>query len=96
MIINKYLNSIRKNIKEKNYSLYCHNTIFIVNFYNTALIILAKVKKHFKCFLIAKYLNKARNIHIIITIKKSIPKDCKHPINQYFWEYLYTEQKEQT
>ena len=38
------------------------------------------------------YLNKARKIQIIKATDESIPNDSKHPINQYFWEYLYTAQ----
>ena len=67
-----------------------------MTFYKKLLIILAKIKRHFKRFLIAIYLKKERNIQIIIAIKESIPKDCRHPTNQYFCEYLYTAQKAQT
>ena len=35
-------------------------------------------------------------MHIIIEIEESIPNDSKHPKNQYFCEYLYTAQKDDT
>ncbi len=53
---------------------------------------LTKIYTHFICFLILIYLNRARNKQPIKATKKSIPKDSKHPKNQYFWEFLYTAQ----
>ena len=40
------------------------------------------------CVLILIYLNRARNIQVMKETKESMPKDSKHPINQYFCEYL--------
>ena len=41
-------------------------------------------------------LNKAKKMQEINPTKESIPKDSKHPKNQYFWECLYTAQKTTT
>ena len=60
------------------------------------LITLANTYKHFKCLLIPIYLNKAKKIQDINPTKESIPKDSKHPINQYFCEYLNTAQNATT
>ena len=60
------------------------------------LIRLAKKYKHLIFLLIAINLNKARKMQIAIATAESIPNDCKHPINQYFLEYLYTLQKQET
>ena len=49
---------------------------------------LARIKKHFICALMLIYLNRVRNMQIINATKESIPKDSKHPKNQYFCEYL--------
>ena len=65
----------------------------LIFFYKNIFIKLAKIYRHLTLLFIAKYLNKARKIHIMIDKEVSIQKDCKHPKNQYFWEFLYTEQK---
>ena len=46
--------------------------------------ILVNTNKHFICFLIEIYLKEERKIHEINPTKESIPKDSKHPRNQYF------------
>ena len=38
------------------------------------------------------YLKRERNKQTVNAVAKSIPKDCKHPKNQYFCEYLFTAQ----
>ena len=47
--------------------------------------ILVNTNKHFICFLRLIYLKEERKIHDINhPTKESIPKDSKHPRNQYF------------
>ena len=72
------------------------NTFLILYIQRRVLIKLESIYKYFICFLTLINLNKARKIQIIKETNESIPKDSKHPKNQYFWEYLYTAQNAAT